>query len=331
MPINGTSGNDRLRGSWRADEMNGFEGNDVFEGSGGSDTINGGAGKDTVDYSTSPDSGFYTVTNPYGWSYTTPYNGVVVDLMTGQGSWGHARDDTYTSIESVIGSSYNDQLIGNDSSNMLQGGVGDDFIDGNGGGDVLDGGDGFDTVAYTFSDAGVKVNLLNSTATGGDANGDTIRGFEGIHGSRFNDTLTGSNRDNDIYAGSGDDKVSGLDGNDTLDGGEGNDVIDGGYGEDIIIGGMNNNTLTGGKDADTFQFATFNSGTFDTITDFETGIDRITIDVVDPTNPGVHFSYNSQGSLFMSWQSFGATSVVYIQDVATTQEAAQIIGSIEFV
>jgi Ca2+-binding RTX toxin-like protein len=329
MPINGTSGDDRLRGSWRADEMNGFEGNDVFEGSGGGDAINGGAGKDTVDYSHSLNTGYYTITNPYGFTYTTPYNGVVVDLMSGEGAWGLARGDTYTSIESVIGSSYNDEIRGSDSSNMLLGGSGDDFIDGNGGGDLLDGGAGIDIVAYTYSDAGVKINLLNSTATGGDASGDTIKGFEGIHGSRFSDVLTGSNADNSINGRSGDDKIFGLDGADKLDGSEGNDIIDGGAGDDIIWGGMNTNILTGGQGADTFRFG-LNSETYDIITDFETGLDKIVIDVLDPANPSVHHTY-SGGTLFLSYQAWGSTCVIEVQDVASAQEAMQIVSAIEVV
>ena len=64
--------------------------------------------------------------------------------------------------------------------------------------------------------AGVTVSLLNNTASGGEAQGDTISGFENVMGSEFADTLTGDARDNYIEGGAGADVLNGGAGRDTL-------------------------------------------------------------------------------------------------------------------
>ena len=65
----------------------------------------------------------------------------------------------------------------------MLGGDGDDIVVGSSGADVLSGGGGRDVLVYALSDAAVTVNLGASTASGGDAQGDTISGFELISGS----------------------------------------------------------------------------------------------------------------------------------------------------
>jgi Ca2+-binding RTX toxin-like protein len=86
--------------------------------------------------------------------------------------------------------------------------------------------------------------------------------------------------------------IAGMDGNDIiignlgtdyLSGGNGNDVLDGAAGNDTLSGGAGVDNLTGGADADTFVFmsaATDFVGAklvADTITDFDTGIDKILV------------------------------------------------------
>jgi Ca2+-binding RTX toxin-like protein len=53
------------------------------------------------------------------------------------------------------------------------------------------------------------------------------------------------------------------------------DTLTGGAGRDRLIGGAGNDLLTGGADSDIFRFNP-NDG-LDTITDFETGIDRLVL------------------------------------------------------
>jgi serralysin len=61
---------------------------------------------------------------------------------------------------------------------------------------------------------------------------------------------------------------------------QGNDVanvFDGQGGDDVLIGGLGNDTLTGGAGNELFVFA--NNGSTDTITDFQTGLDKIDLGV----------------------------------------------------
>ncbi|HEY9761060.1 MAG TPA: glycerophosphodiester phosphodiesterase family protein [Trichocoleus sp.] len=129
---------------------------------------------------------------------------------------------------------------------------------------------------YLFASGG------NDTVAGGLGN-DVIYGEEG------NDVLRGDRNTRDtqvsevggddiIYGGKGNDRIGGKSGNDKLYGGEGNDQIWGDDGDDLLRGGFGNDRLTGdntsgGKGSDTFVLAV-GEGT-DTITDFQSGIDKI--------------------------------------------------------
>jgi len=89
---------------------------------------------------------------------------------------------------------------------------------------VLIGGTGTDTLTYKGSDAGVTVNLATGAASGGDAQGDTISGFENLIGSANDDNLTGDGNANTLDGRGGDDVLIGGAGADVLDGGSGTDT-----------------------------------------------------------------------------------------------------------
>ena len=136
-------------------------------------------------------------------------------------------------------SEYFDGLGGNDfiyargGNDGLEGGDGNDRLRGDGGADLLDGGNGNDTARYESSNGGVTINLLNGTASGFHANGDTLISIENLVGSRnFADNLTGDNSNNRLDGFDGDDQLFGLDGNDILNGGKGGDLLDGGAKQD---------------------------------------------------------------------------------------------------
>ncbi|MCA0257005.1 MAG: cadherin domain-containing protein, partial [Proteobacteria bacterium] len=203
--LTGGDGNDRLEGAEGDDILIGGAGDDILIGGAGADVLQGGAGDDMVDYSASS-------------------AGVSVNLVTQLGSGGDATGDSFSSIESITGSAYNDVLTGNSASNTIFGGLGNDIINGGAGADTLHGGDGYDVLTYATSSGAVNVNLETQTGTGGDAQGDTLDGFEELIGSAFDDTLTGS---------TGADTLRGGAGNDTLIGGAGADTLDGGTGTDI--------------------------------------------------------------------------------------------------
>ena len=117
-------------------------------------------------------------------------------------------------------------MIGGAGNDRLFGGQGDDFVIGGAGADILEGGDGIDTLSYQGATVGVTVAfegtsggsvVLNTTGSGGDAQGDLISGFENLIGGNGNDTLTGNEFDNIIAGGAGADTFVGGDGIDTLD------------------------------------------------------------------------------------------------------------------
>ncbi len=82
------------------------------------DVLDGGTGGDTASYRHAPAR-------------------VVADLAAPAGNTGDAKGDSYTSIENLAGSAFNDVLRGNSSDNVLIGGKGEDAETGNGGSDVF--------------------------------------------------------------------------------------------------------------------------------------------------------------------------------------------------
>ncbi|UVO50371.1 Ig-like domain-containing protein [Sphingomonas sp. SUN019] len=111
--------------------------------------------------------------------------------------------------------------------------------------------------------------LFGGTVTG-TAGEDTLRGLLG------NDTLNGLGGHDLLIGGLGRDKLNGGDGNDVLFGDLGDDTLSGGAGKDVLFGGLGNDTLSGGTGADMFHFGRFDGS--DTITDFDTALDRIILD-----------------------------------------------------
>ncbi len=124
-------------------------------------------------------------------------------------------------------------------------------MEGGAGADVMDGGvGGNDTAVYWNATAGVTV-ALNGAASGGEADGDVLTGFEHLVGSSFDDVLTGDAGNNRINGRDGNDVIMGGDGDDHLIGGAGMDSIDGGNGVDTASyefagSGVSVNLFTGG-------------------------------------------------------------------------------------
>lgn len=172
-----------------------------------------------------------------------------------------AGDDTVRAgagNDTVYGEDGNDLLDGGAGNDLLHGGLGDDTMIGGAGADTFHGNVGLDIVDYSGSSSAVNVDLSTGSFSGGDAEGDTGTGLDGMVGSDFNDTLIGYDgvydgglTTNVIDGGAGDDFIDGRDGGDTLLGGAGNDTILGGGGNDLIDGGDGNDWLDGGDGTDT--------------------------------------------------------------------------------
>jgi Ca2+-binding RTX toxin-like protein len=272
---------DVLTGDANANLIQGLNGADTLDGGGGDDTLDGGLGTDTASYADAP--GAVTVS---------------LALQGGGQNTGAAGVETLISIQNLSGSNFGDRLTGDSHSNLIQGGAGDDILFSSLGSDTLDGGTGSDWVNYTGATIGVSVNLGVSgvQATGGGGK-ETLISIENILGSSHNDHLTGGGPTGNTLIGmDGNDQITGSSHNDTIYGGDGADSINGGVGNDTIYGGSGQDTLTGGGEQDNFVFTTLSDSSTsapDTITDFESGSDKINVDVVDAdtTTPGQqHFT-----------------------------------------
>lgn len=116
----------------------------------------------------------------------------------------------------VEGSDGGDVIAGGALNDRLLGRGGDDVLTGGAGADALFGGLGSDAASYAGSARPVTIDLGAGTASGGDAQGDTLTGIENLLGSDGSDTLTGDAGDNVIDGGAGSDVLDGGDGIDTL-------------------------------------------------------------------------------------------------------------------
>ncbi|MGF9764674.1 calcium-binding protein [Microvirga sp. 0TCS3.31] len=235
--LEGGDGNDTLEGAGGGDTLYGDDGDDLLIGGNGGDTFEGGAGRDTVSYATS-----LTAVQVYLWA---------VNYNVG------ALGDTYKDIEVIVGTRFNDVIDGDTYENTFFGDAGDDRLGGQGGSDTLYGGDGsdildggwgdwadrleggsgYDYASYAYSTSGVVARLMNPGGNTAEAAGDVYDSIEGLHGSRFDDTLGGSAEANYLFGRAGNDTVYGEAGNDSLFGEDGNDNLVGGAGADALDGG----------------------------------------------------------------------------------------------
>ena len=284
----------QVRGSSHADSLVGSDRTDFredLEGMAGNDTLDGAGGFDNVRYERST-------------------AGVQVNLGTGTASDGFGGTDTLRNIEGVIGSNFNDTLIGSAAADNLEGRIGDDSLSGGDGADTLTGGTGndtlnggsqrivtdtanlsseFDFAIFSDATAGVTVALgadgTAGTASGGGLGNDVLIDIEYVIGSKFNDVISGTNRNVvEIFrGGQGDDTIRGGDvagqdagvnfvdyrdatgavqvnlGAGTATGADGNDTlvgmggVQGGAHADHLIGSAGDNYLEGRGGNDTLD------------------------------------------------------------------------------
>ncbi|MCP9834022.1 MULTISPECIES: hypothetical protein [unclassified Cyanobium] len=223
--IVGSLANDDLRGSEGNDTLRGGDGNDTLRGGNGIDLFDGGAGVDTIDFSFTGTGG--SITLPSGVSTIGGFN------------------ESFTSIENVIGSQGADSITGSADANILDGAGGNDTILGGNGNDTILGGfglnslngeSGVDTVDFRFLGAGngADINLTTQLASVVGVGNTTVVAFENAVGGAGNDTMTGTTAANYLDGLSGNDSIFGDSGNDTLSGGLGADSLNGGAGIDTV-------------------------------------------------------------------------------------------------
>ena len=233
----GSNFGDQLFGDGGGNALYGGNGDDALYGGLGADALDGGAGFDFA-------------------RYDNAASAVTAVLFLPSVNTGEAAGDTYTNIEGLVGSGFDDNLQGDANANTILGlagidllfgregndtlyaGDNDDHLWGGLGTDYIDGGAGYDYARYDYAAAGVTARLDLPNFNTGEAAGDYYVNIEGLVGSSFNDTLVGTNAGNDTLIGlDGDNLLLGLAGNDGLVGGSGNDSLWGGEGADVLIGG----------------------------------------------------------------------------------------------
>ncbi len=290
--ISGGSFGDIIVGSSGADDIMAGDGDDIIVGFVGADRIDGGGGNDTLtlaatstSLNAAADADLVSVETVTAAGAAA---GVLIDLSRqtdGFAITGSAHGDTLvgsSGADRMDGGAGADTLTGGAGFDVVRGGDGDDIIratvgDGN---DVYDGGAGIDTVDYSATSGGVKVDLTPmdrsgesvsgapgsvaammaaaglaastpvGLATGGQTATDVLISIENVVGSSGNDTVLGNSAANVIYGGGGHDKIWGRGGDDTIYGGAGNDVLVGdfggsGAGDDQLYGGAGNDELYG--------------------------------------------------------------------------------------
>ena len=259
--IEGGSGNDALVG-WDGNDIFVMDEGDT----GFNNSMDGGLGIDTVDYSASKGAGtapggrtrgieinlsnagaavvpagvaapdtFLAVEKAIG----SAFDDIIVGgkaQVTNQAGALVIRTDPITGLPvpllDALGAPVTDPLTGQPVYQTIpidftiDGGAGRDVISGGSGNDILIGGAGSDIVSYAAAAGPISVNLAVTAAQATGEGTDTLNGFEGVIGSAFADTLTGS---------------------------AGNDIIDGGA-------SVANDTLTGGAGVDTVSFASAGAG-----------------------------------------------------------------------
>ncbi|HCN6496994.1 TPA: Ig-like domain-containing protein [Escherichia coli] len=195
--------------------------------------------------------------NFYGLNAGETYNAVLIKStgttasnidQTVNTTWGglQATDATHAyDLSAEAGTaSNNGKFVGTGYNDTFFATAGTDTYDGSGGwvyssgtGTWLANG-GMDVVDFRLSTVGVTANLSSTTAQATGFNTSTFTNIEGISGSNFNDTLTGSSGDNQLEGRGGNDTLNiGNGGHDTLlykllnasdaTGGNGSDVVNG--------------------------------------------------------------------------------------------------------
>lgn len=204
--INGGHGNDYILGGTGNDTLFGAFGNDTIYGGSGNDHISGGEGDDFLYGETGDDVIFGDAGNDYisgGDGKDVLFGGEGNDLINGD-----AGDDT------IDGGAGNDLITGGAGDDTIYDGTGSDSVYAQAGNDhvvaardgdddIYDGGAGCDTLDYSATTAGVKIDLTAGTASGPEIGCDTISNFETLIGGQGDDHFIASDGPTVMIGGEG--------------------------------------------------------------------------------------------------------------------------------
>ena len=270
--LHGDGGNDRLEGNGGSDLINGGAGNDIITDAGGDDNIKAGDGNDAVRSGPGADlvlggrgQDFVVLGSDEG---SEVFGGEGDDFILGHdnaelifGNEGHdwleagaaagAAGDNLDGISEKDAVDGNDVFVGNGGPDYFIGEGGDDIMVAGSGANSMRGMSGFDWATFKNRSGGVTASLSTPNGTA------AFETVEGLSGTRFNDTLTGSDVTSATigaagFRGSALDAqgiaainglqtllgagVTSFGAGDILLGGDGSDLITGRAGNDIIDG-----------------------------------------------------------------------------------------------
>ena len=249
--IKASSGDDyMLQGTDGDNSILGMDGDDTLVGRAGDDYLDGGNDSDTASYSESAGQSTSAIEVHYDTAIKTVSDGL-------------GGTDTLVSIETVIGSNYNDTFFGSSvADTFLSGGgqdsfvasLGDDYFSGNEGGvaaSLTDYSQLKDAAGTVINDAKLVLDLESQSAAITTASGDftdTLVSMKNVRATSNDDTLTGSSADNSMYGLAGDDTFFATDGNDTYDGGTSvaGDWVDYSAANTTIISNLNSGSTSKG-------------------------------------------------------------------------------------
>lgn len=214
--IAGGDGNDTITGGDLADVLYGDKGADTIHAGSGNDVIHGGAGADII-HGGGGDDRIYALNDGdtiFGGEghdildYSLAKEALFIEMGPGHSMAAANSElrDSFSGIEHVIGSDFDDAIIGSLRDDTMEGGAGNDWLTGGAGADHLIGGTGNDMLVGYLGFGDPKLDKADI-----------------LEGGAGDDTLQGDG---------GDDRLYGGDDNDLLIGGIGADFLDGGAGID---------------------------------------------------------------------------------------------------
>ena len=240
--ILGTEAADTLVGTVDSEVIRGLGADDVISGAAGSDTLNGGQGQVVITTGSGADVIRFSS---------------LVDSLDDNG----ANNNKYDSIT--------DFSVGNDVIDIS--GLGFTSLDADGGSTEA----GELRIAYSSNSDRTYVRsdqldfefYLEGDYSNSLSNDDFEFGIQ-------TDQIVGGDGAQALTGGFFHDALHGLGGDDTLSGAEGQDVLDGGAGQDVLTGGIGQDTFVFSHTSDSVRGPSGNRQ-FDSITDFEDGVDTI--------------------------------------------------------